>query len=186
MHNTRTDQIEDQAILEAFRKGDGSGVTLLFNKYLHVVYGICLKYLKNRDEAQDAASELFEKLIEISLPDDIQNLKTWLYVVAKNHCLMKLRGKKSVMTDISSINFVESEEEMHPLDKALLKEKELDALNKCLETLKIEQKQCVTLFYLQKHCYDEISKTTGFAIKKVKSYIQNGKRNLKICMQKLK
>jgi RNA polymerase sigma-70 factor (ECF subfamily) len=57
-------------------------------------------------------------------------------------------------------------------------------LEKCIETLGDEQKQCVKLFYLQEKCYKEITESTGFDMNKVKSYIQNGKRNLKICMEK--
>ena len=53
-----------------------------------------------------------------------------------------------------------------------------------LEELNPEQKQCLILFYLEKKSYQEISENTGFSLMQVKSYIQNGKRNLKILLDK--
>ncbi|MGB3466167.1 MAG: sigma-70 family RNA polymerase sigma factor, partial [Cyclobacteriaceae bacterium] len=138
MNSKNSDQIDDAAILEAFRTGNRQGIMLLYNKYLPVIYGVCLKYLKDRSEAQDATSELFEKFIDSPVPPHIENLKTWLYVVTKNHCLMLLRRKKKGFVDNIPENIMELAEETHPLDKALMKEKELQALKNCLETLKTE------------------------------------------------
>ena len=155
----------------------------LYHKYLHVIYGVCLKYLKNKPDAQDATAELFEKFHELTIPEDIKNLKTWLFVVTKNHCLMQLRKQKREYPQLISDEIMDSTEDVHPIDKALQKEQEMNVLMACIEALKNEQKTCIDLFYLKKRCYQEVSETTGFEIKKVKSYIQNGKRNLKICIE---
>ena len=153
---------------------------------MHLVYGLCLKYFKNREESQDAVMQVFEKLIEAVKKHDIQNFKSWLYVLAKNHCLMAIRSRKSKQLDSldsSSNILMESDYIMHHTDEGDLEE-DLGRLEKCIEELQDEQKQCVELFYLKKKPYQTIVDSTGFEMKKVKSYIQNGKRNLKICMEK--
>ncbi|MBK6266919.1 sigma-70 family RNA polymerase sigma factor [Marivirga sp. S37H4] len=152
---------------------------------MHLVYGVCLKYFKDREQSQDAVMAIFEELI-IKLPKfEIENFKSWLYVLSKNHCLMELRKQKRSLTDhleSSSYNHMENVQFVHHDDEALTEEN-LDRLNDCIAQLKIEQKQCIELFYLEKKSYQEIVETTAFDLKKVKSYIQNGKRNLKQCME---
>ncbi|MEQ8906655.1 sigma-70 family RNA polymerase sigma factor [Ekhidna sp.] len=152
----------------------------LFNKYMHLVYGLCLKYLKNRDDAQDAVMSIYEQLSEKLLSTKVQHFKSWLYMVSKNHCLMELRKKNpEVHTEI----FMESAEPVHLNDEKIELEKDLNALEACIEELKAEQKECVKLFFLDRKSYQEVNEQTGLEIKKVKSYIQNGKRNLKMCLE---
>lgn len=159
----------------------------LYEKYMHLVYGVCLKYLQDRASSQDAVMQIFEKLI-IEIPKrEIENFKPWLHVITKNYCLMYLRSMKShtareeKMIENSNL-FMESTYELHHNNEPVL-DHDLEALKKCIDELKTEQKECVKLFYLQEHCYQEIADKTNFDLKKVKSYIQNGKRNLKICME---
>jgi RNA polymerase sigma-70 factor (ECF subfamily) len=170
----------DQELLALYRKkGNSSYLGELFSRYTDLVYGLCLKYLKDRELAQDAVMNIFEKLIEKLKTEEVEYFKSWLYMVAKNHCLMELR-KKSPET---SSDFMELTIVAHPIDDSLDVESELDALEKCFETLKKEQEQCVKLFYLQKMSYQQVSEATRFDQKAVKSFIQNGKRNLKICLE---
>lgn len=183
MSINKSDSIDDNIILKAFQEGDEMGLKYLYNKYLHVIFGICLKYFKNKSDAQDATSELLEKFMEINIPPDVRNLKTWLYVVTKNHCLMQLRKKKVLNAELIPEEIMDFTDDLHPIDKAMQKEAEFEALSKCIEALKDEQKQCIDMFYLKKKCYQQIADQTGHAVKKVKSYIQNGKRNLKICLE---
>ena len=158
----------------------------LYNRYMHLVYGVCLKYLSNRDDAQDEVMQIFERLIT-ELPNHaVRNFKSWLYVLTKNHCLMVLRARQSKEKRLLSYKieqeFMESEDEMHPIDKTPASPEK--ALKDCIEQLKQEQKECIELFYFQKLCYQEIASKLGLDEKKVKSYLQNGKRNLKICLEK--
>lgn len=158
----------------------------LYERYMHLVYGVCLKYLKVRDASQDAVMQIFEKLI-VELPkQDIENFKPWLHVISRNYCLMQLRSQKSRLAREEKILqsneiFMESDYQLHHNNEAVL-EHDLIVLKKCIDELKSEQKECVKLFYLEEKCYQEITDVTNFELKKVKSYIQNGKRNLKICM----
>ncbi len=183
MGDQSPEEISDQQILQAFQSEDKKALQYLYHKYLHVIYGVCLKYLHSKEEAQDATSDLFEKFNDINIPEGINNLKSWIYVVSKNHCLMQLRKKKEKTISLSPHIVMEYEVEMHPIDKELKAQAEIDILLLCIKALKNEQKSCVELFYLSKFCYQDIVDKTGFELKKVKSYIQNGKRNLKICIE---
>ncbi len=159
----------------------------LYGRYMELVYGVCLKYLANREDAKDAVIQIFEKiLIEIE-KHDIKNFKAWLFVLTKNFCLMQLRKSKqkfkAELEESHSI-FMENEEEIHPIDKGVPDLEQ--ALLNCIEKLKEEQKSCIQLFYFKNKCYNEIAEYLKIEEKKVKSYIQNGKRNLKICLDKQK
>jgi RNA polymerase sigma-70 factor (ECF subfamily) len=128
---------------------------------------------------------IFEKLITDLPKHKVQNFKSWLYVLTKNHCLMEIRSRKSTDRKLEGLkieqDFMESAEEMHPLDR---EDNSIeDALNNCIEKLKSEQKQCIELFYYKKLCYQEVAEELNMDEKKVKSYLQNGKRNLKICLE---
>jgi RNA polymerase sigma factor (sigma-70 family) len=140
----------------------------LYSRYMDLLYGVCLKYFKNPDEAQDAVIHIFEELVTKVKKYEIENFKGWLYQLAKNHCLMKL---------------MHLTENMH-LDAVMEKESNLIVMEHCIEQLPEEQKKSIQLFYLQEKCYKEIAETTALDINKVRSFIQNGRRNLKICMDK--
>ncbi|WP_420316782.1 RNA polymerase sigma factor [Ekhidna sp.] len=171
----------DELQLKFYRNtGNQEVLGELFNKYMHLVYGLCLKYLKNRDDAQDAVMSIYEQLSEKLLTTEVEHFKSWLYMVSKNHCLMMLRkNNPEVHTEV----FMESGEEMHLNDEKVQLEKDLTALEACIEELKAEQQQCVRLFFLKKKSYQQVKSETGIDLKKVKSHIQNGKRNLKMCLE---
>jgi len=179
----------DEWLIDNFKDtGDLDFLGGLYERYMHLVYGVCLKYLKDRDASQDAVMQIFEKLI-VELPKrDIENFKPWLHVISRNYCLMHLRSQKSRLAREEKMMesrevFMESDYELHHNNETVL-DHDLMALKKCIDELKSEQKECVKLFYLEEKCYQEITEATNFELKKVKSYIQNGKRNLKICMDK--
>lgn len=179
----------DEELIKAFNiSRDPEVLGELYGRYMHLVYGVCLKYLKDREEAKDAVMLIFEKLI-IEIPrQKIENFRSWLHVVTKNQCLMELRSRKSKDEKHNawineSVFFMENEPEVHPLDE----DKNIDeALNDCIERLKNEQKQCIRLFYFENKCYNEIASIIMADENKVKSYLQNGKRNLKICLEEKK
>ena len=161
---------------------------ILYERYMHLVYGISLKYLQDRPASQDAVMQIFEKLIEEIPKREIANFKSWLYVLAKNHCLMYLRSQRARINQEKHIEeyneiFMDSNYELHHNNEMKL-EQDIQLLKKCIEELRSQQKECVKLFYLEEKCYQEIAEITNFEMKKVKSYIQNGRRNLKICMDK--
>jgi len=161
-------------------KNDYLGI--LFERYSHLVYGLCLKHLKNEAESKDAVINIFEKLMTDLKKHDVKYFKSWLYMVSKNHCLMFLRNKQSqVKRELDVIRAETSRLEIVDdyMEKQELKEMKLSSLEEAIEGLNPEQKQCIKLFYLQEMCYNDVADETGFTLNQVKSYIQNGKRNLK-------
>ncbi len=179
---------QDKELIEQFREsGDLDVLGRLYERYMHLVYGVCLKYLKDREESRDATMQIFEVLMDKIPRQAISDFKAWLYVLTKNHCLMLLRSKKSQHEKHKKLYeeqtfFMESGYEMHHDNEPDL-ESNIELLKKCIEQLKSEQQECVKLFYLSEKPYREIADSLGIALKTVKSHIQNGKRNLKNCME---
>jgi RNA polymerase sigma factor (sigma-70 family) len=174
----------DEALIALYKQsGELAIVGELYNRYTALVYGVCMKYLKDREESRDAVMQIFEKLMESLKDHEVNVFKAWLYVTARNHCLMQLRSRKGKNFEELSPFLMENGENGH-LEQGFEVENNLTKLEKCMDELGNEQKQCVQMFYLEQRCYKEITEFTGFDLNKVKSYIQNGKRNLKICMEK--
>jgi RNA polymerase sigma-70 factor, ECF subfamily len=177
---------DEELIAELSSSGDLEVLGELYSGYMHLVYGVCLKYLKDREEAMDAVMQIFEKLITEIPKQKIENFRSWLHVVTKNYCLMKLRSEKTLNEKfnewaIDPGNFMESGLDLHPIDKD---EPDMEkALADCIEKLKEDQKACIRQFYYENKCYNEIAANLGLDEKKVKSHLQNGKRNLKLCLE---
>jgi len=177
--------ITDQELLEKFyadHKNEWLGI--LLQRYTLLLLGVSMKYLKNEEQAKDSVQQIFLKVIQELHKYKVEYFKSWLYMVAKNHCLMKLResnGKSTVEVNDNITNKADEEADRQVL---LQNDHTLDLLELSLKELNPEQQQCVTLFYLQKKSYQEISDETGFTMLQVKSYIQNGKRNLRILIEK--
>jgi RNA polymerase sigma-70 factor (ECF subfamily) len=186
--NKKMNKSDGELLTEFKSGGDLEILGELYSRYVHLVYGVCLKYLKEREEAKDGVMQIFEKLI-IEIPKhNIENFRSWLHVVTKNYCLMQLRSGKSEKEKFSEwLNdpsvFMETVTDLHPLDEDE-DSKSLDrALEDCIERLKDVQRICIRQFYFENRCYNEISVNLGLDEKKVKSHLQNGKRNLKICLE---
>lgn len=154
----------------------------LYNRYMELVYGVCLKYIKEPEDAKDCVINIFEELVIKLKKYEVDNFKGWLYQLAKNHCLMKLRSDKKYPASIDA-DVVQLTENIH-LDGIMEKEEHLNSMEYCIEQLPDEQKKAIRLFYLGEKCYKEIAEATNTDINKIRSFIQNGRRNLKICMEK--
>jgi RNA polymerase sigma-70 factor (ECF subfamily) len=185
LKNISNPAASDKELVLAYQQtGDLQVLANLYQRYMELVYGVCLKYLSDPEMAKDAVMQVFEDLIQKLKKHEVDNFKSWLYTLAKNHCLMQLRSQKNKKTVAISPELMQSGEELH-LNGELQKEAEFKKLEHCLQTLSGEQEQTVRLFYLQQKCYNEIVEQTGLDWKKVRSLIQNGRRNLKICMEKI-
>jgi RNA polymerase sigma factor (sigma-70 family) len=184
LKNIHDNALPDKDLVEMFKtSGDLEVLAILFQRYMDLLYGVCLKYLKEPETAKDAVMQVFEELVQKLPKHQVDNFKSWLYTLAKNYCLMQLRTPKNLKTTEFNPDSMQSGEEMH-LNGVMLKEENLQKMERCLQTLSAEQKVSVELFYLQNKCYKEIADITGLDWNKVRSYIQNGRRNLKICMEK--
>lgn len=171
-----------ELIAEYKRKSDNEVIGELYKRYSHLVYGVCLKYLKNEDESKDAVIQIFENLMGDLLKHDISNFKSWLHSVTRNHCLMFLRKQQTVLKREHEYEYYAESEPTNEISFAPhekeVKENLLTGLEKAMTHLKEEQRVCIELFFLKEKRYEEVAEITGYTTKQVKSYIQNGKRNL--------
>jgi len=174
----------DTELVVAYRQsGDLKVLGELYQRYMELVYGVCLKYLKETELAQDAVMQIFEELVSKLKKHEVDNFRGWLHQVAKNYCLMQLRTPKNLKTVALPPLLMQNEEDVH-LNGVMEKEENFQKLEKCIASLSDEQRTMIKLFYLEGKCYNEIVKITGLEWNHVRSSIQNGRRNLKLCMEK--
>lgn len=177
--------ITDQELLEQFYADhNNEWLGILLQRYTLLLLGVSMKYLKNEEEAKDSVQQIFLKVIQELQKYKVEYFKSWLYMVAKNHCLMKLREKQGKITTEINDRLATKPGEETDRQALLENDQTLELMDLSLKELNPEQQQCVTLFYLQKKSYQEVSEATGFSMLQVKSYIQNGKRNLKLLIEK--
>ncbi len=177
-------EFDEQAMLLEYRtSGNLEILGKLYEKYMPLVFGLCLKYFKDEERSKDAVMQIFEELVNKLKIHEVTNFKSWLYTLSRNHCLMSIRSSSKHEFVPIEENIMENEAFVH-LDIDETRESKLHVMEKCIEKLPSEQKDTISLFYLDQKCYKEVSDITGYDLNKVKSYIQNGKRNLKICIEK--
>jgi RNA polymerase sigma factor (sigma-70 family) len=176
--------IDDRELLNRFyERKDNEWLGILLERYTLLIYGVCMKYLRNEEDAKDSVQQIFLKVINELQKYKVEYFKSWLYMVAKNHCLMKLRDKNGFTAELNESHLVYSDaaDDITPLEKDI----NLQNMELALEKLNSDQQLCVKEFYLEKKSYLQIANETGFSVMQVKSNIQNGKRNLKIQLEKM-
>lgn len=184
LKNISTGSLSDKDLVDLYKEsGDMSVLGELYQRYMELVYGVCLKYFKETEAAKDSVMLIFEELVMKLKKHEVENFRGWLHQLAKNHCLMQLRTPRNMKTVEFKAELVQSEETVH-LNGVLEKEENFKKLEYCIGTLTAEQQEAIRLFYLEGKCYNEIVAITGQEWNQVRSFIQNGRRNLKICMEK--
>jgi RNA polymerase sigma-70 factor (ECF subfamily) len=177
----------DEELLKHYKQSGNKDLFAdLFKKHVSVVYGTCLFYLQDKDEAQDATMQLFEKLMLDINNREIDNFKGWLSFVVRNHCISIIRKNKSQSKNIKSYYEFEYEDANYETEEKINTVSDdvmLENMKQCLPKLKENQRLCVELFYLNNKSYQDIANQTGFTLNEIKSYIQNGKRNLKLLLE---
>jgi RNA polymerase sigma factor (sigma-70 family) len=177
--------IDDNELLKQFYADkNNEWLGILLQRYTLLLLGVCMKYLKNEEEAKDCVQQVFLKVITELHKYKVDYFKSWLYMVAKNHCLMKLRGKGKHSLEINE-QLLTTPDATEDKTNFLEKDIALTQMETALQQLNAEQQQCITLFYLDKKSYHEITEQTGYTLLQVKSNIQNGKRNLKLMLKRL-
>ena len=189
MEHQKTGPENDLLLIEKYKeKGDTAILSGLFIKYNPLILGVCMKYLKDIELSKDLSMEIYEKLITELRTQNIDNFKSWLYVIVKNQCLMYLRKEKKNQADLedfekSSISLMENHVAWHPFYESQEGIQRM-ILQQCLKRLSDEQKISINMFYLDRKTYDDISTFMNIEVKSVKSFLQNGRRNLKICLER--
>jgi RNA polymerase sigma-70 factor (ECF subfamily) len=184
LKNISASDAPDDILVQQYKAtGDLHCLSDLYQRYMELVYGVCLKYLKDEENAKDAVLSIYQELVLKLKKYEVVHFKAWLYQLAKNYCLMSLRAEKKFSKATIDISLMQNEDPVH-LNGVMEKEEHLNQMHYCLNQLAPEQKKTVELFYLHGKCYNEIIEITGIEWNKVRSFIQNGRRNLKICMDK--
>lgn len=184
LKNISPNQDADKELVAAFKKnGDTNLLSILYQRYMDLVFGVCLKYFKDTEKSKDAVMDIYIELTVKLQQYEVENFKGWLHVLARNYCLMQLRSPRNLKTTEFNPAFMQSNENGHLNGEAIEKEADFKKMEECLKILPEEQKQTVSLFYLEDKCYNEIAAITGYDWNKVRSFIQNGRRNLKLCME---
>lgn len=174
--------LTEQELLQKYRETkDAAYLAQLYEPFMPLVYGSCLKYFKSEADAQDAVMDIYEKLTHKALTHEVEYFKSWLFVVTRNHCLEKLRKKKSPDQTQSAASFMYSTEVFHP--DTINQDAQVDVLHMCIQRLEAFQKTCIEMFYFKKMSYLEIADHLNINFNQVRSRIQNGRRNLKTCME---
>lgn len=183
--NTRLhNHITDQELLERFYADhDNQWLGILLERYTLLLLGVCMKYLKNEELARDSVQQIFLKAITELQKYKVDYFKSWIYMVAKNHCLMQLRDKPGKKT-VEINEKISAQEDLTDKKELIENEKAYDYMAAALKELNSDQQLCVTLFYLERKSYQQIAEQTGYSLMQVKSHIQNGKRNLRILIEK--
>ena len=176
--------ISDEELLARYRESHKSEqLAELYKRYIPLVYGVALKYFKYSEDAQDAVMDIFEELLTKVQVNDIRLFRPWLYVCVRNYCLMKLRKRSLNPILTLDENFMEFCDDFH-LTVVNERENREKSLRECIEGLPERQRVSVKYFFLNELSYKEVEERTGFSSKMVKSFIQNGKRNLKLCLER--
>jgi RNA polymerase sigma factor (sigma-70 family) len=184
IRNISHSSLTDKELADRYKAtGDMAVLGELYQRYMDLVYGVCLKYFKEPEAAKDAVMQIFEELVSKLKKHEVDNFRGWLHQVAKNHCLMQLRTPRNLKTVEFKSELVQNEETVH-LNGVLEKEENFRKLEYCMSTLVPAQREAIKLFYLEGKCYNEIVDITGQEWNQVRSFIQNGRRNLKLCMDK--
>lgn len=183
LKNISHNSLDDKELVALYKEsGDLAVLGELYQRYMELVFGVCLKYFKEPERAKDSVMQIFEELVSKLKKHDVENFRAWLHQVAKNHCLMQLRTPKNLKIVEFKADLMQTEENVH-LNGVLEKEENFKNLEDCIGTLTIDQQAAIRLFYLEEKCYNEIVEITGQEWNQVRSFIQNGRRNLKICME---
>lgn len=183
--NNSHNNFSDQELMHQFKAtGNNLYLGILLERYSLLLLGVCMKYLKNEEAAKDAVQQVYAKAIVELQKYNVEYVKSWLYTIARNHCLMELRNRHQTLpADVVANNIIEEDpflSRQMVTDKNLL----MELTGEGLLQLPEPQQRCVTLFYLAKKSYQQISEATGYNLMQVKSHIQNGKRNIKLWVEK--
>lgn len=180
-HHNHKD-LSDEELIFSFRKSsDNALLGVLLQRYTLLLLGVAIKYLKDKTAAEDAVQHVFLKAITHLPKENIQNFKGWLYILMRNYCLQQLRDKQHHADD-GLLTYIPAAEENK--DERIWKETTIEKMQDAILLLEEQQRRCITLFYLQKQSYKQIMEQTNYTFEQVKSYIQNGKRNLKLILTK--
>lgn len=181
LRRKHTEQASDEDLVKLLRNGDRASLGCLWDRYSHLLFGVGVKYLKDSERSKDTVGELFADLPALLAKHQVERFRPWVHTVMRNRCLLVLRNSKHSST-IPEELLQDVAQEEH--DAAVLREADLQRLEHAIEQLNDGQRTCIQLFHLERRSYEEVAEKTGFAPDQVRSYLQNGRRNLRIILER--
>lgn len=181
LRRKHTEQASDEDLVTLLRDGDRDSLGYLWDRYAHLLFGVGLKYLKDSERSKDMVVELFADLPALLAKHQVERFRPWLHTVMRNRCLLLLR--KAEHRNTVSQEFLQDQAQ-EELDAAVLREADLLRLERAIEELNDGQRTCIRLFHLERQSYEEVARHTGFAPDQVRSHLQNGRRNLRIILER--
>lgn len=172
-HNNLTDE---ELLLKFYNTRDKYWLGQLLERYTVLLFGVAMKYLKDKTQAADAVQHTFLMALTRFPKEHVQNVKGWLYIVVRNYCLQYIRNNNFDLGGDYPEFLKQEDADKEAIE---LKEYSLEQMEIALDDLIEEQRVCIRLFYYEKKSYHQIIEQTNYTYMQVKSYIQNGKRNLK-------
>ncbi len=169
----------DEELVIRLKGGHQPSLAALWDRYAHLLFGVCMKYLQDTEKAKDAVVELFGTLPELLAKHDVKSFRPWIHTVARNRCLMLLRKRDPSKAVDENADLADGDD----VDEAVLHEATLQRLEEAIDRLNEGQRTCIRLFYLQRQCYQQIAAVTGLPVDQVRSHLQNGRRNLRLMLQ---
>lgn len=179
LRNKTAPSLTDEELVAQLRAGDRSSLGVLWDRYAHLLFGMAMKYLKDVEAGKDAVMGLFAELPALMGKHEVQKFRPWVHTVMRNHCLMVLRkADPQVRMDPALIEQEDQGEE------AALHEASLQELEAAIARLPEGQEICIRLFYLERNSYQQVAERTGYPLEQVRSHLQNGRRNLRISLER--
>ena len=174
------EQLSDEDLVVRVKSGHQASLAALWDRYAHLLYGVGMKYMKDTERAKDLVVEVFASLPELLAKHEVRHFRPWVHAVMRNHCLMLLR-KTDPEARVEEALLHAPEDHN---DDAVLLEATLQRLEAAVLRLNDAQQRCIRLFYLERNSYRRTAESTGFSIEQVRSHIQNGRRNLRLILER--
>ena len=188
LHSIGLGERSDKELLSKYRDTkDQKWLSQLFGRYVQLIYGVCLRYTPDVREAEDFTMEIYQKVADKALTHQIKSFKSWVYVVSKHHCLEHIRKITGRRIESFDPNFMQMQSEFHPIDEMedkMVMEAKFEVMEHCLKKLNDLQKLSIELFYYKNKSYVEIANLIEDEVSQVRSYLQNGRRNIKKCIER--
>jgi len=176
----------DQVYINKILNGDTNAFTVLVDRYKDLVFTLALRMVKNREEAEEVSQDTFIKVYNsLNRFKGDSKFSTWIYRVAYNTCLDRLKKNKRQEYTVAIDEYTEHQVKTleNALDALEEQEKQL-AIKKCLEMLPSEDSFILTLYYFEELSLDEISKITGLKPNNVKVKLFRSRKKLATILKK--
>ncbi len=180
-------ETDDKDIIARVLNGDQGAYAVLVNRYQNLVFTICLRYVKTREDAEEVAQDVFVKAYR-SLADfkGQSKFSTWLYTITTTSSITFLRKKKLDVHSLDNENvFAKASLQDSGMSANQVEQKSrVNMVNQAIQLLSPDDAQVITLFYKGEQTLEEIAKTLGKEANAVKVQLHRARSRLKEKMER--